>query len=166
MTLSSLCSWVLSGIGTRRRYQPQPCLTPACATTSSAEAGIVSAAPPQRQPRAALAVRIIDLDGCVVVSVAGEASTDNLQSLELALARLLARRVPLAVLDCSELTLLSSLAMGLLVGFRRDLGRRQGSVTLACVQPQVEQSLRAARLTFLFDLHATVEQALATAASR
>jgi anti-anti-sigma factor len=154
----------MSGISTRRRSQPQPRLTPACAaTSSSAEAGIIPAAPPQRRPRAALTVRIIDLDGCVVVSVAGEASTDNLQPLEFALARLLARRVPLAVLDCSELTLLSSLAMGLLVGFRRDLGRWQGRVKLACVQPQVDVSLQAARLTFLFDLHATVEQALAHA---
>jgi anti-anti-sigma factor len=137
-------------------------VTPACATiSSSAEAGIVPAAPPQRRPMAALTVRIIDPDQCVVVRVAGEASTDNLQPLEFALARLLARRVPLAVFDCSELTLLSSLAMGLLVGFRRDLGRWQGRVKLACVQPQVEAALRAARLTFLFDLHATVEQALA-----
>ena len=110
-----------------------------------------------------LVVHITVRERAVVVSLAGEASTDNLQPLELALARLLARRVPLAVLDCSALTLLSSLAMGLLIGLRRDLGRWQGRVKLAGVGPLVEQALQVTRLIELFEVHATVEQALAAA---
>ena len=101
-----------------------------------------------------------------MVSVAGEASTDNLQPLEFALACLVARRVSLAVLDCSALTLISSLAMGMLVSLRRDLGRWQGCVKLACVGPPIEQALRATKLTDLFQVHATLEQALTPAASR
>jgi anti-anti-sigma factor len=99
----------------------------------------------------------------VVVSVAGEASTDNLQPLEFALARLLARRVPLAVVDCSALTLISSLAMGILIGLRRDLGRWQGCVKLACLTPPIQDALQIARLIELFEVHATVEEALAAA---
>jgi anti-anti-sigma factor len=95
--------------------------------------------------------------------MAGEAGTDNLQALEFALARVLARRVPLAVLDCSALTLLSSLAMGMLIGLRRDLGRWQRRVKLACLPPALLNSLEVAGLTELFEVHATVEQALATA---
>ena len=130
---------------------------------SNNDAATTLAAPaPRRQPMAALVVRITDLDRAVVVSVVGEASTDNLQPLEFALARLLARRVPLAVLDCSALTLLSSLAMGMLVGLRRDLGRWQGCVKLACLTPPIQDVLQATGLTELFEVHATVEEALAT----
>jgi anti-sigma B factor antagonist len=118
---------------------------------------------PRRQPRAALVASISDVDRAVVVSVAGEASTDYLQPLEFALARVLARRVGLAVIDCSAVTLLSSLAMGMLVRLRRDLGRWQGRVKLACVPPPILNSLEVAGLTELFEVHATVEEALATA---
>jgi len=117
-----------------------------------------------KQPKAGLVVGINNLDRAVVVTLAGGASTDNLQSLEFALARLLAHRVPLVVLDCSALTMLSSLAMGMLVGLRRDLGRWQGCVKLAGVAPPIEQTLHATRLTDLFEVHATVEQALAAVA--
>jgi anti-sigma B factor antagonist len=118
---------------------------------------------PRRQPREALVAGIRDVDRAVVVSVAGAASTDNLQPLEFALARLLARRVRLAVIDCSAVTLLSSLAMGMLVRLRRDLGRWQGRVKLACLPPPILNTLQIAGLTELFEVHATVEEALATA---
>jgi len=111
-----------------------------------------------------LVVHITVRERAVVVSLAGEARSDNLQPLELALARLLARRVPLVVLDCSALTLLSSLAMGLLIGLRRDLGRWQGRVKLAGVSPLIEEALRVTRIIELFEVHATVEQALAAVA--
>jgi anti-anti-sigma factor len=146
MTLPSLC-------------QPDDLMT-----NNNGEASIIPGPGlPLRQPKAALAVHITEVDRAVVVSLAGEASTDNLRPLELALARVLARRVPLAVLDCSALTLLSSLAMGMLISLRRDLGRWQGCVKLACVPSRIEEVLQAARLASLFDLHATVEQALAAA---
>jgi anti-sigma B factor antagonist len=171
--MSSLCSWAASWLGADRGSQSrdphQPETLPTLASgvcplgpSSNATAATLAAAAP-RQPKAALVVHITDLDRAVVVSVAGEASTDNLQPLEFALARLLARRVPLAVLDCSALTLLSSLAMGMLVGLRRDLGRWQGCVKLACLAPPIHDVLQVARLTQLFEVHATVEQALATA---
>jgi anti-sigma B factor antagonist len=131
--------------------------------SSAAAAPLVLAAPPG-QPQAALAVRITDRGRAMVVTLAGQASADNLQPLEVALARVLARRVPLAVLDCSALTLLSSLALGMLVGLRRDLRRWHGCVKLAGVGPAVEQALQATRLLDLFEVHATVEQALAAAA--
>src|SRR5262249_54491776 len=51
----------------------------------------------------------------------------------------------LVLLDFSELTLLSSLAMGLLVRFRRDLARWGGRVRIAGAQPSVRESLEVAR---------------------
>src|SRR5262249_43896767 len=55
------------------------------------------------------------------------------------LTRPLARRPPLVLLDFSELTLLSSLAMGLLVRFRRDLARWGGRVRIAGAPPSVRE---------------------------
>jgi anti-sigma B factor antagonist len=137
--------------------------TPRTARMAPAAPLVALAAPPRR-PKATLVVRVTDLDRAVVVGLAGEASTDNLQPLELALARLLTQRVPLAVLDCSALTLLSSLAMGMLVGLCRDLGRWRGRVKLAGLGPRIEEALQTTRLIDLFEVHATVEQALAAAA--
>jgi anti-anti-sigma factor len=119
------------------------------------------APPPRQRSRAALTVSITDRGPGVVVSVAGEAGTDNLQTLEFALIRLVARRPALVVLDFSELTLLSSLAIGMLIGLRRDLARWQGRVKLACVGPRIQETLDVARLTDLFEVHATVEEAFA-----
>jgi anti-sigma B factor antagonist len=175
MTLSALWSWAAGWLGAGRasphlgprrpdaRRAPAPEVSSPGPGSYAAGAPLTMAAPPGR-PKAGLTVRLTDLDRAVVVSLAGEASTDNLQPLEFALARVLARRVPLAVLDCSALTLLSSLAMGMLVGLRRDLGRWQGCVKLACVRPPIEEALQAIRLIDLFEVHATVEQALAAAA--
>jgi anti-anti-sigma factor len=172
--MSSLCSWAAGWLGADRNSQyrdpHQPEARPPLASevsslgpSSNAVAATLASPAPRRQAKAALVVRISDLDRAVVVSVAGDASTDNLQPLELALARVLARRVPLAVLDCSALTLLSSLGMGMLVRLRRDLVRWQGCVKLACPTPAIRDSLQVARLTELFEIHATVEEALATA---
>jgi anti-anti-sigma factor len=175
MTLSSLWSWAAGWLGadSARRHlclhQPEAHRPPAAEVSSLGLSSNATVATPviaarPSQPKAALVVRITDLDRAVVVSLAREASTYKLQPLEFALARLLARRVPLAVLDCSALTLLSSLAMGMLVSLRRDLGRWQGCVKLAGVGPLIEQALLATRLRDLFEVHATVEQALAAAA--
>jgi anti-anti-sigma factor len=157
-----------SGGQSRDPHQPEACppLASELSTlgpSNNAAAATFATPAPRRQPKATLVVRITDLDQAVVVSVAGEASSDNLQPLEFALARLLARRVPLAVLDCSALTRLSSLAMGMLISLRRDLGRWQGCVKLACLRPWIQDKLQITRLTQLFDVHVTVEEALATA---
>jgi hypothetical protein len=53
--------------------------------------------------------------------------------------------------------------MGILIGLRRDLGRWQGCVKLACLTPPIQDVLQATGLTELFEVHATVEEALATA---
>jgi len=53
--------------------------------------------------------------------------------------------------------------MGMLIGLRRDLGRWRGCVILACLTPPIQDALQASRLTELFEVHATVEEALATA---
>jgi anti-anti-sigma factor len=99
----------------------------------------------------------------LLLCVKGPARVTALGPLDCLLARALARRPQFVVLDGSELTLLSSLAMGLLVRFHRDLARWGGRVKLAGIRPAVRESLESVRLANLFEFHATVADALASA---
>jgi anti-anti-sigma factor len=118
---------------------------------------------PRPESREALDIKISEQERGVVVCLSGYAGSTNLHTLEFTLIRLSARRVPLAVLDLSGLTLLSSLAMGMLVRFNRDLGRWQGRVKLAGVPAHIREALETAMLTTLFEIHATAEDALTAA---
>jgi len=118
---------------------------------------------PRPQPApSTLAVTITDLARGVVVRLEGKADMTTVDRLQFALIRLVARRVPLAVLDLSGLTFLSSLAMGALISLRRDLGRWGGCVKLVAVRPEIQDALQVAGVVDLFEFCATVEQATAT----
>jgi hypothetical protein len=64
-----------------------------------------AARPPQ--VRTTLAVTISDFDGGVLVRIEGDAGIVGLEKLEVAFARVIARRTLLAVLDLSHLTFVS-----------------------------------------------------------
>ena len=120
-----------------------------------------AARPPQE--RTTLVVTIADFDGGVLVRIEGEAAIVGLEKLEFAFLRVLARRAPVAVLDLSHLTFVSSLAIGQLVQLRRDLNRWNGRVKIAGCPPAVREALQAAGLVDLFEFHASVEEALSVA---
>ena len=107
----------------------------------------------------ALTVSLTDLAHGVVVRLEGSASFNNLDRLQFALVRLVARRTPLVVLDLSELTFIASLAMGILVTFRRDLERWGGRVRIAGARPEIYEALQVAGLTEVFEFCTTVEEA-------
>ena len=134
----------------------------------------MSAAMPQtRQPTAVdlpqdgspsqrrnLAATIIDLACGVIVRIEGDVGIAGLEKLQFAFARVIARRTPLAVLDLSQVTSLSSLGMGQLVRLSRDLSRWKGRVTIANCPPAIREALEVARLMDFFQFHATVDEAL------
>jgi anti-anti-sigma factor len=97
----------------------------------------------------------------VILRLEGEAGVHAVDRMPfmLMLMRLVARRPPLVVVDLSGVTLLSSLAIGALVGLRRGLGRWGGQVRLAAVPPVIYESLKTSRLDTLFEICATVEEA-------
>jgi anti-anti-sigma factor len=134
------------------------------ATLTTPEASPLAAAhapaacPPQE--RTTLAATIIDFDGGVVVRVEGEAGIVGLEKLEFAFARVIARRAPVAVLDLSHLTFVSSLAIGQLLRLRRDLNRWNGRVKIASCPPTIHEVLQTAGLVDFFGFHASVEEAL------
>jgi anti-anti-sigma factor len=87
----------------------------------------------------------------VVVRIAGEAGYRLADPLTAALLRLTAGPPKLVTLDLSELTFICSLAMGVLVSFRRGVIRRGGRVRLGTtLQEPVREALDRAGLLGLF----------------
>jgi anti-anti-sigma factor len=88
----------------------------------------------------------------MVIRIKGEGRVDSAGPLLDALLAPAARRPAVVTLDLSELRFISSLAMGVLVGFRRSIVRSGGRVCLAeGLQPAVEQALTQTRLLDLFE---------------
>ena len=91
---------------------------------------------------ATVVATITDLDRGVLVRIEGDGAILGVEKLQLAFVQVTARRTPLAVLDLSLMTFLSSLGMGQLVRLRRDLGRWNGRVKIASCPPAIRQRWR------------------------
>jgi anti-anti-sigma factor len=102
-----------------------------------------------RAPR--IEVGIDEGPGEVVVRLGGEAGVGQAGELTAALLRLSAARTPLLTLDLSGLRFISSLAMGLLVDFRRGVVRSGRRVRLSAdLDGSVRETLERAGLLALF----------------
>jgi anti-anti-sigma factor len=121
----------------------------------------------ERAPEAPFECRVAEANWGVLLRLEGEAGVHAVDRMPfiLMLMRLVARRPPLVVVDLSGVTFLSSLAIGALVGLRRDLGRWGGRVKLAAIPPLIYESLKTSRLDMLFEICATVEEAQAATGS-
>ncbi len=106
-----------------------------------------------------LTAETLEMPEAIVVKIVGEAKTDMVL-LDRQFMRLLAQRPPVVVLDMSGLTFCSSLGMGSFMSFRRDISRHGTKVKLAALQPLVMESFQRACILPLFEVHATLEQAL------
>jgi anti-anti-sigma factor len=98
------------------------------------------------KPEGKLAFHVQRRPHFLLVAIQGEASFDQAEFISAQLLRISLEAYSLVVLDLAELTFLSSLAMGALVGFRRGLLRRGVEVRLANVQAQVWLALESAGL--------------------
>ena len=116
---------------------------------------------PERLPEPLFECRVAETTWGVLLRLEGAVGVHAVDRMPfiVMLMRLVARRPPLVVVDLSGVTFLSSLAMGALVGFRRDLGRWGGRVKLAAIPPMIYESLKTSRLDMLFEVCATVEEA-------
>ena len=121
------------------------------------------AARPARAPEVPFECRVAEMPWGVLLRLEGEAGVHAVDRMPfiVMLMRLVARRPPLVVVDLSGVTLFSSLAMGALVGFSRDLGRCGGRVKLVGIPPLIYESLKTSRLHTLFEICAAVEEAQA-----
>jgi anti-anti-sigma regulatory factor len=97
-------------------------------------------------------VEVLDTAQGVVVRIRGEAGVAEAGALTAALLPLVARRPPCVTFDLGELQLISSLATGVLVTYRRAAVRAGTRVCLAPeVCPAVREALDRAELTGLFE---------------
>lgn len=95
-----------------------------------------------------------------VVAVRGEAVVD-LEPLVSTLQSVSAKRPASVVLDLKELSFISSLAMGVMLAFRRGVLANGGKLKVAGMQKLVLDAFKRARLDKVFDIAETVEAALA-----
>jgi anti-anti-sigma factor len=115
---------------------------------------------------AALTVAVTEMHQGAIVRFEGSGDFLTAERMQAPLTQLCARRPSFAVLDLSQLTFLSSLAMGVLVRFRRDMSRWDGCVKIAGCRPEVYESMDCASLTDLFDFCTTVAEATTPAVSK
>jgi anti-anti-sigma factor len=88
----------------------------------------------------------------MVIRIKGEAGVECAVGLEKGLLGPAARRPAVVILDLSELSSISCLAMGVLVAYRRGVVRSGGRVRLAEeLQPAVREALTRAELLSLFE---------------
>jgi anti-anti-sigma factor len=96
-------------------------------------------------------VVVSDLADGVLVRLQGEAGYLEAEVLDAALLPVRARHPALVTFDLSELHLISSLALGILVGFRRSAARTGGRVRLTGLRPTVREVIERAGLTMLLE---------------
>lgn len=104
-------------------------------------------------------VALTHVQGVAVLHLRGEMRLD-LTTVERELNRLSAGRPAVVVLDFSQLTIISSLGMGILNTFRRALHSHGGVTRIAAAQPNVLQALKLCSLDKLFEMYDTLDAAL------
>ena len=111
---------------------------------------------------ATLKVEVTDAapGGPVIVTIKGEAVVE-LELLVSTLQRVSSAKPPRVVLDLEHLSFISSLAMGVMLAFRRAVQAEGGRVRIAAMQRLVLDSFKRARLDKVFEIFETLEGALA-----
>jgi anti-anti-sigma factor len=107
--------------------------------------------PTRSKPQCKLAFHVQRAPHFLCVAIGGDASFDQAEVIAAQLLRIPLDAYSLVVLDLAGLTSLSALAMGALVGYRRNVGRRGVEVRLANVQAPVWLALELAGLGPLFE---------------
>jgi anti-sigma B factor antagonist len=99
--------------------------------------------------------------GCLILRLVGDAGVTSAPMLESELKAASDRNPPLVVLDLSGLEFISSMSMGMLVAFQTRIVKGGGRCRVSGVRPAVGDALRRVHLDSVFDMHPTVEAAMA-----
>jgi anti-sigma B factor antagonist len=103
-------------------------------------------------------------DGVHVIALRGELDLAGARAFEPVLMAA-AEQDQAIVLDCAELTFIDSTGMGLILSALRVLGRRGGSLTIACRNPTVLRLFAVTRMDQTIPIAPTREGALEAARS-
>jgi anti-sigma B factor antagonist len=103
---------------------------------------------------------VVDVEGAVVVKLAGELDLYNAHAVREELTRQLERKPSRLVVDLGSLTFIDSTGLGLLIEARSRL-ENQDAFVLAAPGLDVRRALEVSGLDRHFTVHASVEEALA-----
>lgn len=109
-----------------------------------------------------LGIQIEPRDAAVVVTLEGEASLANVDTLEREFMKVHAMHPQKVVLDLSNQAFIASLGMGTLVSLEKNVKERHcGVMSAAGLNEKVLKAFTRARLDQIIDLYDSVEEALA-----
>jgi anti-sigma B factor antagonist len=102
-----------------------------------------------------------EVDGYTVLAVAGEIDHYTAAALRDQIGQLLARDRVGIVLDMSGVSFLDSSGLGALLGAKKQIEGRHGSLALAAVVPHVAKIFEITRMDDVFDIYSGVGDAVA-----
>lgn len=105
------------------------------------------------------------LPGHVVLEVGGEIDVYTAPKLRERLIEIVNSGQKRVVVDLSKVDFLDSTGLGVLVGAHRRLRARDGSLELVCPHERLLKAFRITGLDNVFDIHSTVEAAVAGGAT-
>ncbi|MDY7009587.1 MAG: STAS domain-containing protein [Planctomycetota bacterium] len=105
-------------------------------------------------------MNITRCENAVVLAIAGSVSMTDAQRLQEKLEELAAERVSVIVLDLKEMDFICSVGLGAIIVGHLKCRHHSGKVRLVSPVPSVRELLETTRLTKLFDIYDSVEEAL------
>lgn len=108
-------------------------------------------------------VTVQDIDGVLVIALSGKILDPlNIEDISDRLEELATSRPsPRMVLDFSDVSHLSSSALGMLTTLNQSVGNATGKLALCCIQPAISEIFRITRLDEVLVISPTRNEALA-----
>jgi len=109
-----------------------------------------------------LKMDVAEAGGANVVTIVGSVSTGDAGQLRELLEELAGKRIPVIVLDLGQMDFICSLGLGAIITGHLKCRHHQGQIRLVNPTEQVSDLLETTRLTKLFPVYETVDEALPT----
>lgn len=104
----------------------------------------------------------VQRDGdATVVALHGSAGMDQVKKLADELQSLTEQKTPVIVLDLADMEFICSSGLGVIIAGHLRCRHHQGKIRIVNPQPEVKNLLETTRLTKIFPIYETVEQARA-----
>ena len=113
-----------------------------------------------KEPERLLRMEVREVGEATVVKIRGSAGMNEAEELRIKLDDIVRRRPATIILDLGEMDFISSAGLGAIISCHLRCRHHRGQIRLVAPQPAVRQLLETTRLTELFGLFATVEEAL------
>ncbi len=107
-----------------------------------------------------LQLQVVRQGDAAVMSVVGSVSMAEAENLRQAIESLAAEKTPLVVLDLSDMDFICSLGLGAIISGHLKCRHHHGQIRLVNPTPAVRELLETTRLTKLFGIYESVDEAL------